>query len=326
MRKNFSTSLALLGLGFALVACSGDPAGSDRTAPALATTAAVAPSLPTATLTNDEAPPAAQPTGSAPPAATTPEPGSPAPTATTPPPVTTPPVVVDDGAGPKPAASCTVTKDKDGFFTRTSALSDYVAYVPASYDGTKPLPLVVGLHGCGDNAYNFATWGPNPLATRSTQPHIGISVGGETGNNHCWSMGADDAKVLAAIDDIASCFWVHQKEITIAGYSSGGQLAYRVGMSNASRFAGILIENSGLYAASTDPTSLLVNASRKIPVAHRAHQSDSVFPLAKVQADWAAMQSRGFSVTTSVVAGDHSGTSADWAEWLLPQAQAWKAP
>jgi predicted esterase len=228
--------------------------------------------------------------------------------------------------GPAPTQACTVQKDSDGFFTRKSSKSDYVAYVPASYDPTKPMRVIVGMHGCGDTALNFARWGMNPYATRSTQDHIGISVSGETGNNKCWSMGGDDDKVLAAVEDLATCFWVHRAKVVIAGFSSGGQLAYRVGMMHASSFAGILIENSGLYAAGSTPAALIAGASWKLPVAHRAHTGDTVFPIDKVRADWAAMKAAGFSVTTSEVAGGHDGTTDDWATWLIPQSKLWVRP
>jgi len=227
------------------------------------------------------------------------------------------------GAGPKPTATCSVSKDSAGFFTRTSSASSYVAYVPASYDGTTPMRLIVGVHGCGDSAMNFATWGVNPYDTRTSQEHIGISIGGADGR--CWNA-SDDAKVLAAVDDISSCFWVHQKKVVLAGFSSGGELSYRLGLSQASRFAGILIEDSGLYAANGNPDALLANASWKINIAHRTHTSDPVFPLAKVKADWAKTTAAGFPLVTSETPGAHDGTSADWATWLIPQSSTWVAP
>jgi predicted esterase len=229
------------------------------------------------------------------------------------------------GAGAPPTATCTVTKDASGFFTRTSSKGPYVAYVPKSYAPTSPMRLVVGVHGCGDTAYNFATWAVNPYDTRATQQHIGISVGGETGSGACWNVAADEAKVLAAIDDISKCFWVHQKKVVLAGYSSGGILAYHLGLTNASRFAGILIENSGLYPAG-DATTLLAAASWKINITHRAHSNDTVFPLAKVQADWTKITSAGHPLASSVVAGTHDGSSADWATYLLPSSASWTSP
>ena len=227
------------------------------------------------------------------------------------------------GAGAKPTTACTISKDGSGFFTRSSSQGSYVAYVPSSYDGTKPMRMIVGLHGCGDSAANFAQWGVSPYDTRSSQDWIGISIGGADGR--CWN-GSDDANVLAAVDDISQCFWVHQKKVVIAGFSSGGELSYRLGLGQASRFAGILIEDSGLYAANGNPDALLTAASWKINIAHRAHTSDTVFPLGTVQADWAKTQAAGFPLTTSVVAGAHDGTSTDWWSWLIPQSATWIAP
>lgn len=252
-------------------------------------------------------------------------PAAPTTSVPTTPPAAPPPVPVDPnaGAGPKPTATCSISKNSAGFFTRTSTGTSYAAYVPPSYDGTVPMRLIVGLHGCGDDAMNFATWGVNPYDTRGTQEHIGISIGGADGR--CWSA-SDDAKVLAAVDDISSCFWVHRKKVVIAGYSSGGELAYRVGLSQASRFAGILIEDSGLDAASSNPDALLANASWKLEIAHRTHTSDPVFPLAQVKADWVKTKAAGFPLSTSETPGSHDGTSDDWGGWLIPQSASWVAP
>lgn len=249
---------------------------------------------------------------------------APAPVATPAP--TAAPVKPSSNPGPAPANSCTVSKDSLGFFTRNSGKSDYVAYVPKSYSSSKPMRLIVGLHGCSDNALNFAKWGVNPWDTRATQQHIGISVGGESGNNKCWSMGVDDAKVLAAIEDIAKCFWIDRSKVVIGGYSSGGQLAYRVGLKNASKFAGILIENSGLWASGDTPANLLASASWDIPVAHIAHTGDSVFPIAKVRADWSTIKASGLPLTSRELPGPHNGDGSDWTSFLIPQSAAWSKP
>jgi len=243
----------------------------------------------------------------------------PAPTDTAPPPGTNPgiaPKPVDD-PGPAPAGCGTIKKDAKGFFTRTTAKSDYVAYVPKSYTG-QPTTLVVGLHGCGDTAANFALWGVNPSKQIATQTHIGISVGGKDGQ--CWDAAKDGDKAIAAIEDISKCFYVHQQKVVLAGYSSGGILAYKLGLSQSSKFAGIIIENSGL--GGTQPTA----ATWKINVAHIAHTGDASFPIAKVKADWAKLEAAGIPLQKKEVAGSHDGTDADWADYLLPKIAGWKAP
>jgi hypothetical protein len=334
MRSPLLTTFAFVSLAVAQIACSAEPSSTEDPA-VVGQAPAESGGTPSHGLASGEgttggnagaagnagtnaATPAGAPgtgTGSGSPASGATPTGTPTPT----------PVPVDPnaGAGPKPTTTCSVTKDSAGFFTRTSSASSYVAYVPASYDGTAPVRLIVGVHGCGDSAMNFATWGVNPFDTRGTQDHIGISVGGADGR--CWTA-SDDAKVLAAVDDISKCFWVHQKKVVIAGFSSGGELSYRLGLSQASRFAGILIEDSGLYAANNNPDALLANASWKVNIAHLTHTSDPVFPLATVKADWVKTKAAGFPLVTKETAGAHDGTSTDWATWLIPQSASWVAP
>ena len=61
-------------------------------------------------------------------------------------------------------------------------------------------------------------------------------------------------------------------------------------------------------------------------IAHRTHTSDTVFPLAKVKADWTKTKAAGFPLLTSETPGGHDGVSADWAQWLIPQSASWIAP
>lgn len=231
--------------------------------------------------------------------------------------VAPPPAAPVDDPGPAPAGCGTVAKDQDGFFTRTTAKTTYSGFVPRSYDG-KPTMLVVGMHGCGDNALNFAGWGVNPYKSRETQAWIGISIGGRDGD--CWDTSHDGEMVLAAIADVSTCFYVHKQKVVLAGYSSGGILAYELGLSQARSFAGILIESSGLGA--TQPSA----AKWKINVAHIAHEDDEEFPLAGVHADWAKLEAAGIPLHKSEVGGAHDGTTDDWGDYLLPKIGAWKAP
>jgi predicted esterase len=248
------------------------------------------------------------------PAGTGPSPSSPSPASPSPP---------ADDPGPPPTGCGAIPRDTLGFFTRTTSKGSYVGITPKGYSGA-PTRLVVGLHGCGDSAYNFATWGVSPWATRDQQDWIAISVGGETGGGKCWRQ-SDASIVLAAIDDVSRCFYVHRHEVVLAGFSSGGELAYGMGLTYAARFAGILVENSALSAAGP-PAGLLALASWKLPIAHTAHTNDSVFGIAGVRADWATIDAAGFPLHRREMAGGHDGTSADWTGWLLPISASWRSP
>jgi predicted esterase len=226
-----------------------------------------------------------------------------------------------DDPGPPPGA-CVF--DKGELFERDSGKSKYVVYVPPSYDGS-PTRLLVGLHGCGDTAQNFAEWAVNPYATRAGQKHIGISIDGASGGGNCWSVGNDAPKVLAAIDDVAKCVYVHRKKITVGGFSSGGILAYSVGLSHASRFAGILVENSAL-SSTGEAGDLIAKASWNLNLAHLARTADSVFPISKVRNDWATLKASGFPTETRELPGGHDGDTESWAGWLIPRMESWQSP
>lgn len=232
-----------------------------------------------------------------------------------------------DEAGPGPTRDCPFTADANGYFTRTTAASDYVVRLPVGYDVAHPRPtaLLVAIHGCGDSAMNFATWGAVPYDLRATQDYLAISIGGRDGQ--CWDLGIDVPSVQAAIADVRSCFYVHQKRIVVAGYSSGGMMAYKIGMTDAAHFAGILIENSGLYAAGLGNLDTALDAvAWKINVAHTAHLDDQSFTIDPVRADKAKMLAHGIPLVYREQPGTHDGTSDDWARFLIPAMATWHAP
>jgi predicted esterase len=230
----------------------------------------------------------------------------------------------EDDPGPGPTESCSITPDGNGFFR----LQDDWLRLPPGYDAAAPTPqpLVLGIHGCGDTAQNFVTWAIAPGSVRATQGYIALSLGGRDGQ--CWDMAADPPKVLAALERVRRCFYVHQQRVVIAGFSSGGMLAYKVGLAYADLFAGILIENSGLSAGvgGNNVSGALAAAAWKLPVAHTARLGDDNFPIEGVRSDRDKLVAAGFSVDLREVAGEHGDTGGDWAEFLLPHVASWAAP
>ncbi len=241
--------------------------------------------------------------------------------------------VFNDGfepyAGIGPTQTCPYTPDGNGFFTLTSPASNYAVRLPPGYDAQNPQPqrLLVAIHGCGDNAMNFATWAASPYALRATQNYIAISIGGRDGA--CWNIGTDDALVSAAITHVSSCFYVHQHKIVLAGYSSGGGLAYHLAMTDARRYAGVLIENSSLSSAvggAGNVNAALDAAWWKISVAHSARIGDMSYPIAGVQTDRDKMLAHDFQLQYRELDGTHNGTSDDWSLFLIPKMANWVSP
>lgn len=214
-------------------------------------------------------------------------------------------------------------RDGNGIFHLNSGESPYVGYAPPTYQESQPISLLVWLHGCGGYAEDDL-WSVAPAPTRESQSYIAISIGGRDGV--CWASG-DTPKVIAAIRDVARYFNINRLRIFLSGYSSGGDLAYRVGFRNASLFAGLLVENSDPFTGSgMTAATATASASWKINIIHLAHTSDSTYHIATTRANLNALSANGFPVTMIERAGHHydapsaetPGTVYDLIQYLLP--------
>jgi len=228
-----------------------------------------------------------------------------------------------DAPGAAPSLNLEGTADANGFYHVNTGTVDYYLRLPKSYDKTKPYPMFIALHGCGDSAANFGTWAAAPPAARSTLGYIAVSVGGRDGG--CWDVAKDGALVDSVMTHARARVYAHDQKVFIGGYSSGGALAYKYGLDHADKLAGILIENSGLYSAvgAGQVMGELQQAQWKIQIAHTANRGDTVFPLAEVQKDWQKMQSLGFPLVSTVQEGTHDGTANVW-EALVTKVTTWQ--
>ncbi len=194
--------------------------------------------------------------------------------------------------------------------------STYWARLPKGYDLNAPtaVPLIVMLHGCGDNAQNFVSWGAVPYDLRANQSYIGVAM--ELGRDgQCWDIGADGPKVMAAIADVRKYFFADQRKITIGGFSSGGILAYKLGLANSTMFSSIMIEHS----APDNQGASMAGIARKVPITHNAAVNDGDFPITTVRTDINLFKASGFTVVYTEDQGTHDGTSAHFLA-MIPTA------
>jgi hypothetical protein len=196
--------------------------------------------------------------------------------------------------------------------------NEYFGFVPSSYRAGTPMPLLIWLHGCGGEAEGDA-WVVGPVAEEEPQGWLTLSLGGRDGG--CWVPSIDEAKVMAALADFEAHFDVNRRRVILAGYSSGGDLAYRTGFRHSPTFAGLLIENSAPFrdTESTQAESLAA-ATTKLHIVHLAHEADEIYGLAEVEEEVAAVKAAGFPITLVKRPGRHydSHTDSDLRTYLLP--------
>jgi predicted esterase len=210
---------------------------------------------------------------------------------------------------------------------------DYWVDVPPSYDGSNQTPdtLLVWMHGCGGEAEGDAY----EISPGDDRSYIAISIGGR--EDDCWDPNSDVPKVVSAVADVKTHFNIDPRRVIIAGYSSGGDLAYRTIFYNAGLFAGILAENTSPFrdTGSTASQSLAA-ATWRFNDVHLAHLQDDTYPIDGVQDEITQMQNAGFPVTLVEQPGDHydddddvnnTGTDNDLRHYLLPHINdGWLSP
>jgi polyhydroxybutyrate depolymerase len=154
--------------------------------------------------------------------------GSPAPT----------PNAVSSGCGQVHAAGQSTQS-----FTFEDKSRTYELYVPHSYDGTRPVPVLFNFHGFGSNAAEQMVYGNfKPLAeldnfvivapngqTTALGRHFNLT--GEPGLQN------DIAMTLSLLDHIESSFCVDTRRVYATGMSDGGAMSSVLACVASNRFA-----------------------------------------------------------------------------------------
>ncbi len=296
----------------------------------------------TATPATPTAPITTTPTTPAPPGASTPTEPQPGPTQRP-----TDPIVVEPDTP-------TLVHDSFGGLS-----GSYYVATPPSYDetGATPMRLLVWMHGCGGEAegdtYEMMASnkldGEGHIQDDEKRDFIVISIGGTDGG--CWNPDADVVKVLMAVADVTTHFNIDRRRIFIAGYSSGGDLAYRTIFYNADEFAGILAVNTHPFrdTGSTEAQSMAAAAWR-FNIAQVAHSEDTEYhPEActdclegggddpGVSPAMNDLETAGYNVEYVIEPGthfdeddfvNHTGTDYDFRQYALPfiDNPGWESP
>jgi poly(3-hydroxybutyrate) depolymerase len=165
----------------------------------------------------------------------------------------------------------------------------YYYFVPASVKPNDAAPLLLLLHGSGQNGESLVkTW--KDLAAKE-----GIILAGPDAiNPRYWDSSADSADfLLAVITDLMAGNLVDPERLYIFGHSAGAKYGLLMGLLESQYFAAVAV-----HAGSLQPNEyqLTKQATRKIPMAIWAGQWDEIVPLDEVTATVDALKREGFTV------------------------------
>lgn len=145
---------------------------------------------------------------------------------------------------------------------------NYRLYVPASYDGSQAVPLVLNLHGYGSNALEQEFYGDfRPIADTANfiivHPN-GLAPLGTTLWNAGYYAGApyDLDFMDKLIDSLSASYNINQNRIYSCGMSNGGIMSYHMACNLNERFAAIGSVTgsmtSSMYGTCTPPQAIPV--------------------------------------------------------------------
>ena len=148
------------------------------------------------------------------------------------------------------------------FETRTREGRSYKLFLPSGRAARRRLPLVVMLHGCGQDPDGFAgDTRMNGLAERETFL-VAYPEQSETHNpRRCWNWfdpahqardAGEPAEIVGIVDAIANELPIDPSRIYVAGLSAGAAMAVVLGATYPDRFAAIGVAAGLPYQAADD--------------------------------------------------------------------------
>jgi phospholipase/carboxylesterase len=208
---------------------------------------------------------------------------------------------------------------------RKLASSEPVSYfAPEGYEANYAYPLLVWLHHAGGDQRQLA----RVMPFVSTRNYVGLGVRGPVAaehNGYLWpqtteGIAAAGEQIADAIAKARERFNIHSGRIFLAGYQSGGTMAYRIALRNPERFAGA-ISFGGPFPEGHMPLVKLAQV-RKFPLL-LAHCRDSQsYPIDCVCQELALFHAAAMYVTLRQYPCDDELTTqmlSDLDRWLMQQ-------
>jgi len=213
-----------------------------------------------------------------------------------------------------------------------SALHDGVAhwlFCPMHYESNYAYPLVVWLHGAGDDEQqlrrimplvsmrNYVAVAPRGTAALSDEPTAARRFG--------WPQTDED--ILLAEQRVHQCvhlarqkFHIAADRVFLAGFDAGGTMAYRVALAQPDRFAGVAALCSAFPSDRTPLATL--HSARRLPLLVVHGRQSGRFPTDALCSDLRLFHTAGMSITVRQYPCGHQITPrmlSDMDAWLMAQ-------
>ncbi len=169
-----------------------------------------------------------------------------------------------------------------GSFEHDGLLREYLLYVPAMYDGSEPVPLVLNFHGYTSNALEQMFYGDfRPIADTAgfllVHPQGTLFNGNAHWNVGGWTVGStvdDVGFTKALIDTLAVHYNIDLERVYATGMSNGGYMSFLLACQLSDRIAAIASVTGSMTPETWNDCAPL----RPVPVLQIHGDSDGVVP------------------------------------------------
>ncbi|PLX14337.1 MAG: hypothetical protein C0598_01540 [Marinilabiliales bacterium] len=159
---------------------------------------------------------------------------------------------------------------------------DYILYLPATYDGSESVPLIINFHGYGSNAFEQMNYGDfRPIADTAgflvVQPQGELLNGISHWNVGGWTIGStvDDVGFTAAlIDSLSELYNIDEDRVYATGMSNGGFMSFLLACQLGDKIAAV----APVAASMTPETYDECSPDHSMPILQFHGTTDNVVP------------------------------------------------
>ena len=170
----------------------------------------------------------------------------------------------------------------NGYIIHDGIQRDYILYIPAIYDGSLNVPLVLNFHGYGSNANEQMFYGDfRDIA--DTEGFLLVHPQGTILNgDQQWNVGflgngntTDDVGFTEAlIDELANLYTINLDRVYATGMSNGGFMSFLLACQLSEKIAAV----ASVTGSMTPDTYNECNAQQPTPILQIHGTSDSIVP------------------------------------------------
>jgi phospholipase/carboxylesterase len=212
--------------------------------------------------------------------------------------------------------------------------SPLTMFGPLHYEAGYAYPLIVWLHGWGDDESQLKR--VMPLV--SMQNFVAVAPRGprevpaiqDDAQGFTWPRGRSGGveaqqRICAAVAAAMERYHINPRRVFVAGFDDGGTLAFRTAMNHPGRFAGV-VSLCGAFPRQGAPLARLADA-RRVPIFLACGRHSRKYSAEQVCRDLRLFHAAGFDVSLrQYPCGQEMAVSmlADMNRWIMEQVGAVK--